>query len=145
MSLNYRRIFRILKSLLRDSQTYRNDDARSNKLANDALKKAARNQSALGRAWDDLSSLIRLIQAWANGSYRAVPWRSISLAIAALLYFVSPIDAIPDFLPVLGFLDDIFVVTWVMRSIQKDLEKFKIWEQSSGWVSARGLNQPVLD
>ena len=131
MALNYIRIFGIMKSLLRDAQSYRTDDARSSHLADDALAKARKNKGALAKVWDDLSSLIRLLKAWAGGRYRNLPWRSVSLSIAALLYFVSPLDAVPDFLPVLGLLDDAFIITWVMRTIQKDLERFRAWESTA--------------
>lgn len=43
--------------------------------------------------------LIRMIRATANGSYKGLPWKSLLSVIAVLLYFVSPIDIIPDFLP----------------------------------------------
>ena len=128
MSLNYIRIFRVLKTLLGDAQSYRHDDARSGQLADSALAKAQKNKGALARVFADLGALIRLLKAWAARRYRTVPWRTVSLAIAALLYFVSPLDAMPDFIPGLGLLDDVFIVTWVMRAIQKDLEKFRVWE-----------------
>ena len=131
MALNYIRIFRILKGLLRDAQSYRTDDARSAHLADDALAKAQKNKGALSKVWNDLASLIRLLKAWAAGRYRNVPWRSVSLSIAALLYFVSPLDAMPDFLPALGLVDDAFIITWVMRTIQKDLERFRQWESTA--------------
>jgi uncharacterized membrane protein YkvA (DUF1232 family) len=131
MALNYIRIFRVLKGLLRDAQSYRTDAARSGQLADEALAKAEKNKGALGRVWGDVTSLIRLLNAWARGRYRAVPWRTVSLAIAALLYFVSPLDGVPDFIPALGLVDDVFIVTWVMRAIQKDLEKFRLWEISA--------------
>ena len=131
MALNYIRIFRVLRALLRDAQAYRTDDTRSGQLADEALAKAQKNKGALGRVWQDVSSLIRLLNAWARGRYRAVPWRTVSLAIAALLYFVSPLDGVPDFIPALGLLDDVFIVTWVMHAIQKDLEKFRLWEISA--------------
>ena len=131
MSLNYGRIFGVLKAMLRDADSYRNDDARSRKLANDALAKARSHKGSVRRVWNDLNSLVRLLQAWAGGRYRSVPWRSISLAIAALLYFVSPLDGIPDFIPFLGYVDDVFIITWIMRAIQKDLEKFRAWESTA--------------
>jgi uncharacterized membrane protein YkvA (DUF1232 family) len=131
MSLNYIRIFSLMKGLLRESQTYRSDDVRSRELADAALAKAQKNQGALSKVWTDITSIIRLLKAYAKGNYREVPWRSVSLAIAALLYFVSPVDAMPDFIPALGLVDDIFVVGWVMRGIQKDLDKFLRWEQSA--------------
>ena len=131
MALNYIRIFRIMKGLLRDAQSYRTDSARSGQLAEEALAKAEKNKGALSKVWDDLVSMVRLIKAYAAGRYRKVPWRTVSLSIAALLYFISPLDAMPDFLPAFGLVDDAFVVAWVMRGIQKDLERFRDWESSA--------------
>lgn len=131
MSLNYIRIFRVLKTLLRQSERYRTDDVRSGQLADDALAKAESNRGALARVWDDVTALIRLIKAWAKGRYRNIPWRNVSLAIAALLYLLSPLDGLPDFIPGLGLLDDVFIVSWVIRAIQKELDKFKMWEANA--------------
>jgi uncharacterized membrane protein YkvA (DUF1232 family) len=129
--MNYARIFRIFSALRSQADSYRDDEVRGGELAEDALAKANKNKGALGRIGDDLQAFTRLLRAWATRRYRSMPWRSLSLVVAALLYFVSPLDAIPDFIPVLGFVDDIFIVTWVMRAIQKDVEKFRSWEQSA--------------
>jgi uncharacterized membrane protein YkvA (DUF1232 family) len=71
--------------------------------------------------FDDLSTLLRLLAAWASGKYTAIPYRSIVLAVAAVLYFVWPLDAIPDFIPVIGYVDDAFVMAFVVKSIKIDL------------------------
>lgn len=39
-----------------------------------------------------------------------VPWYAKALAIAVAAYAISPIDLIPDFIPVLGYLDDILLL-----------------------------------
>jgi len=39
-----------------------------------------------------------------------VPWHAKALAIAVAGYALSPIDLIPDFIPVLGYLDDLIIV-----------------------------------
>lgn len=39
------------------------------------------------------------------------PWGAIVSLVAALLYGASPIDLLPDFIPLIGFLDDGIVVT----------------------------------
>ena len=49
------------------------------------------------------------------------------LAIAgALAYVVLPIDVIPDFIPGVGFLDDVFVIGMVMKSISDEIERYKV-------------------
>lgn len=73
--------------------------------------------------------LIRMIRATANGSYKGLPWKSLVSVIAVLIYFVSPIDIIPDFLPVVGITDDVALVFWLFRTIASDISKFSEWEK----------------
>ena len=77
---------------------------------------------------NNLRTASRLVRASAQGRYKAVPWATLVKIVAALVYFVSPIDFIPDLLPVLGFADDIAVVLWVVKSCAADIEKFREWE-----------------
>lgn len=72
----------------------------------------------------------RMVQAYAKGDYKALPWKSLLLTVAVLLYFVSPIDLIPDFLPLLGFTDDIALVLWLFKTLSGDIAKFEDWENS---------------
>jgi uncharacterized membrane protein YkvA (DUF1232 family) len=39
-----------------------------------------------------------------------VPWYAKALAIAVAAYALSPIDLIPDFIPVIGYLDDLIIL-----------------------------------
>ena len=92
-------------------------------------------ESELDRKLKDVSSkfsklvnqvklLYELIRAYVDGSYRQVPWASIATAVAAVAYFMLPIDLIPDALPVIGFIDDVFVVRFALTAIQSDLRAF---------------------
>ncbi len=79
---------------------------------------------------DELALLTRMLKAYATGDYRDIPWKTLVSIVAVLIYFVSPIDFIPDFLPVVGISDDIALVLWLVSSIRKDLDKFRQWESS---------------
>lgn len=46
----------------------------------------------------------------------------------AIIYFVTPVDLILDWIPLLGFIDDAAVVVFVIRQIRSDLDKFLEWE-----------------
>jgi uncharacterized membrane protein YkvA (DUF1232 family) len=63
---------------------------------------------------------------------RAVRW----IAVAVLAYAVSPIDLIPDFIPVLGLLDDIVIlplgIALVMRLTPKPLWQARLAEAEAG-------------
>jgi uncharacterized membrane protein YkvA (DUF1232 family) len=43
------------------------------------------------------------------------------------MYFLSPLDAIPDWIPGIGMLDDIAVLAWVMKSLEAELDAFRAW------------------
>lgn len=82
----------------------------------------------LARVWDDLQVAIRLVRAWAHRDYPGVRRSTIVLILGALLYFVSPIDAIVDAIPMLGLVDDAAVLGWVFGQIHAELETFREWE-----------------
>ena len=49
------------------------------------------------------------------------------MVIAAILYFLLPLDSIPDFILGLGYLDDVTVITFVYRQLGNELEKYRVW------------------
>jgi uncharacterized membrane protein YkvA (DUF1232 family) len=96
--------------------------------AEQALFKA-RGKGKLRKAWEDLQVLIRLARAWGRGEYREVSRTTIVLVVAALAYFISPIDAILDSIPLAGYLDDAAIIGWVVSEIKVELDAFRGWEQ----------------
>jgi uncharacterized membrane protein YkvA (DUF1232 family) len=75
-----------------------------------------------------LSTFMRMLRAYANGAYPNLPWRSLTSIIAGILYFIMPLDLIPDYIPVAGFMDDMALLTWVYKSVSRDVEAFLDWE-----------------
>ena len=111
------------------AEEYARDPEKAKKLVDEAMKKAkGKNKGPLGEVWMYLTALIRLTRVYFNRQYTDIPWQTIVLAIAALIYFVSPFDLIPDFIPVAGYLDDVAVISFVVDSIKTDLDKFFEWE-----------------
>jgi|SRR4030095_4133403 len=53
-----------------------------------------------------------------------VKWYKKSVVIAALVYFITPVDAIPDFAPFMGFLDDIGVIAWTIRFLGREITDY---------------------
>ncbi|GAB3564075.1 YkvA family protein [Spirosoma luteolum] len=79
---------------------------------------------------EQLSIVTRLLRAYASGEYRQLPWKTLIRVIAVLIYFVSPIDILPDFLPIVGLTDDIALMLWLFSGMKDDLEKFRLWEEN---------------
>ncbi|AMW82463.1 DUF1232 domain-containing protein [Pseudomonas yamanorum] len=91
--------------------------------------KGSSQGSRLGKLKDDLKLLQALCLAYWRGEYRAISPKALISVVAGLMYFLSPIDAIPDFIPVLGMLDDIAVLAWVMKTLDGELSAFRAWRE----------------
>ncbi len=76
-----------------------------------------------------LKVFLRMVKAYAKGSYRDIETKNILLMLAALIYFVTPLDLVPDFIPITGLLDDFTVVLWVYNKLQEEIDKFIAWEE----------------
>ena len=81
-------------------------------------------------AREKLYVLGRLIRAYAVGDYREIPWKSILIIVAAIIYFINPIDLLPDFIPVTGLTDDFGVLLWVYSTVSDEINKFLAWENA---------------
>jgi uncharacterized membrane protein YkvA (DUF1232 family) len=66
-----------------------------------------------------------LIKGYVQGTYTKLPLVTFVKITAALLYFVMPFDFIPDFLPLVGFADDLAIVVWVGKAIKDELDEFE--------------------
>jgi uncharacterized membrane protein YkvA (DUF1232 family) len=109
------------------------------RVAGATVQKAKEQRASVSSLWDDLMALARLVAAWARKEYTAVPWRSILMAVGALVYFLDPFDAIPDAMPGVGYVDDASVIALVAAALKTDIERFVRWEQARAeWLrSAR--------
>lgn len=90
------------------------------------------SDGALRELWQSLMTLLNLLRAYASGEYRQVPLQKMLLIVAAILYLVTPIDVIPDFIVGVGYMDDAAVLAWVLKAVSAEVDAFR------GWAAARG-------
>jgi uncharacterized membrane protein YkvA (DUF1232 family) len=94
-----------------------------------ALSKAYAKRSILIKVFEDFLLLFRLVKAWVSGEYRQASRGTVVWAVLAILYFLSPLDIIPDIFPG-GYLDDIAFISYVLRKIKEDVDQFRAWEKA---------------
>ena len=70
------------------------------------------NKEGLSSVRSDLELMCSYVKDVISGKYKDYDTVKIGIVIAALLYVVSPIDLIPDVIPVVGFTYDVSVVFW---------------------------------
>ncbi|UFH56673.1 YkvA family protein [Spirosoma sp. KNUC1025] len=120
---------------------YARNSQRLFQLIREAIEKSGGLSGANFAAFrDQLSVVTRLLRAYASGQYRELPWKTLLRVIAVLIYFVSPIDILPDFLPIVGLTDDIALMLWLFSGIKDDIEKFRQWE---GGTANAGDQKPT--
>jgi len=78
-----------------------------------------------------LQLMLRFIKAYAKGEYRDVAARSMATIVGVLVYFISPLDVIPDVLPIIGIADDVALVVWLFNVLEKEIAKFSDWEKKN--------------
>lgn len=110
--------------------------------SNEKLKKLVNNvKSKMGKVKDDeeergafvtqINLMIRMVKAYVNGDYRSFSYQTIVMFVFSLVYFITPVDLIPDFIPGLGLTDDLSILYLIIKSFAQDVENFQAWEDTA--------------
>lgn len=123
-----RKALKLFKRFAKSTKPYLKDKKQLGYLLSQALTMA---KGRGGELWEDTQILVRLLKAWRSGAYNGVSSQSLAVMVAGILYVISPLDLIPDFVPVIGFVDDASVMAWLFESIGKELKNFRQWEKEA--------------
>ncbi|CAH1044128.1 YkvA family protein [Halomonas sp. TD01] len=63
-----------------------------------------------------------------RGNFRPIPWSAFGLMALALAYLVMPFDLIPDFLVMIGIVDDVLIVGWLLNRVDDQLSEYRTWK-----------------
>jgi len=94
------------------------------------MKGYFRKVEPLKKYWDDVCDVFSLLKDRVTGVYTETPWSTIAALTGALLYVLSPLDLIPDFIPLAGFVDDAAVFAFVLTFAQGDLVRYREWKKT---------------
>lgn len=104
------------------------DDVKKAVDESEKIKKKFEHPGPLGRYLGDVKLLISLVKDYWSGEYRSIPWWAMSAVVFTLLYVISPVDLIPDFIPVIGYMDDAAVLSVCLMLVEQELAGYKQWK-----------------
>lgn len=84
-----------------------------------------RKYSELGKV------MLGMLTDYRKGIYTKVPWFTIATIAFGFLYILNPFDVIPDFIPLIGYIDDLAVFSFGLRFIETDLHNYLDWKLES--------------
>ena len=93
-------------------------------------RKSARQSGRLGAVKEDLQVLLALCVARLRGQYRDISPKAFLSIVAGLVYFLTPVDAIPDWVLGVGLIDDLGVLAWVLKTWSAELDAFRSWRDA---------------
>ncbi len=92
------------------------------------IERKVKRGSLLSRQLEKVRLLLMLVRDYWNGEYRDIDWFNVAVAVAALIYVLTPIDLIPDFIPVAGQVDDVAVLLVAWELISKEVCRYAEWK-----------------
>lgn len=120
-----------LKTWEKKAINYIDDPAKTESLLARALKKANDSQhiDVIKNIWDQIQLLFSLLKDWVNGNYKEISKTAVISVIAGLIYFVSPIDIVPDWIVGLGLVDDAAIIGLIINQLDKELKHYRTWKK----------------
>ncbi|MFN8296438.1 MAG: YkvA family protein [Chitinophagales bacterium] len=121
----------IFDNLYRQAERIISSDTKVSKLLDEVFLKIGQATESFYKTQDSIIALTRMVRSWAKGDYKNISTKSIIAVVAALIYFVNPLDLIPDFIPVIGQIDDILIIGYLIKTVNKEIERFMAWEKEN--------------
>lgn len=90
----------------------------------DKIEKIALNET-LHKYLNDIKLYFQMLGDVFTGKYKKVPVGTIAAIVGTLLYVLSPVDLIPDFIPAVGYLDDAAMLALCLNFTRFDVEEYK--------------------
>ena len=116
---NYDRMLRFTRG--KNFSEFINDETIRNKIN--------RAYPALKKVLENVRQLYALFKDSVSGNYKLHP-ANVAMIGGGLLYFILPADLIPDFIPLVGYLDDLAVLTTIMNSLKGEINAYCHWKKS---------------
>ena len=106
----------------------------------DKLKVKMKSLPMVGNVLSNVPTMFKLLNSYFKGEYEDIPRKQLLIIVSALTYLISPIDLIPDLIPVVGLIDDMAVISACIKLTKPELEKYLKWREENSAVVAAEEN-----
>lgn len=123
-----KRLFKVLEKNISKAKNLLQDKEKIDGFLIDLEVKLSKIPKA-GKYFADVPIFILLVKSYLEKEYTKIPLGLILAILASLMYVLSPMDLIPDFVPILGYADDAAMIAIVYKLVHDDLQEYKDWRQ----------------
>lgn len=102
---------------------------KNRKLTNEDIEIAVGKAQHLEGKTNEFKLLISMIKDTFSGRYKMNKW-NMSIILGTIVYVISPIDAIPDIIPVLGWLDDASIVGFAISKLADEVDRYRKFQKT---------------
>ena len=108
------------------------EDAKPEKVAQAKVEtfNKVKNVSVLAGLFDNIRTAYDLVSDSVTGKYKGLSKGTLMLLAGGLAYLALPIDLVPDFIPVAGWMDDAAVLGWIFTRCADEFKKYKEFKDS---------------
>ena len=111
------------------------DKNKVSKLLEEAMNKAKANRiGPIDEIWSKLQIVFSLLKDWISGEYKQIPMGSLMILVVGLIYFITPIDILPDLIPG-GFVDDVVIFGFLFKQISADIDAYRSWKEEKAAIT----------
>lgn len=102
------------------------------KMIDQAFEKVGKMADDYYQMQDQTLAMLRMLRSWYAREYEGFSKETVLSLIASVIYIVNPIDFIPDFIPVIGKMDDRWVIRHMVKKLNVEIQRFMAWEVEQG-------------
>jgi len=130
--VNWIKKSRAYKQASAKADSYTSDKTKMQSLLEKVMQKAQSKSKGQHEGWrDDLITLWRMAKAYTKGEYKHIPYQTVLVVVATLIYFLMPMDFLPDILIGIGLFDDVALIGWTITAVQGEINKFRMYEKKA--------------
>jgi uncharacterized membrane protein YkvA (DUF1232 family) len=137
-----------IQNALSDKSSVASDIIKDKKKTDGLIKKALATMEkvpGIGKYVDEIKYMCAMVRDYVKRDYTEVKLSTIIAVVASLVYLVSPVDIIPDYIPVVGYLDDMAVLAYAIKATYKEIEAYKLWRNMQNLKAENAVEENFED